>query len=149
MRARVEVHFMPETNLEDLLTNHFLKAKKSIHVCMYSFTHPDLTRALSIAQNKHHVEAKVILDSQAANDISEVDELIKEGIPVKISTGWGKMHHKNCVIDSRIVLVGSANYSQASDNRNCEDIVLLSSRQVGDVFETRFSYLWEKSAPRS
>jgi len=97
-----------------------------------------------VAQNKHQMEVMVILDSQAANDISEIDEFIEEGIPVKISTGWGKMHHKNCVIDGRIVLVGSANYSQASDNRNSEDLVLLSSKKVGKVFETRFFALWEK-----
>ena len=149
MRARVEVFFMPETNLEDLLTDHILRAKKSIHIAMYSFTHPDVTRALSVAQNKHQVEVMVILDSQAANDISEVDELIEEGIPVKISTGWGKMHHKNCVIDGRIVLVGSANYSQASDNRNFEDLVLLSSKKVGKVFENRFFALWEKGIFKS
>ncbi|MGA1825719.1 MAG: phospholipase D-like domain-containing protein [bacterium] len=55
------------------------------------------------------------------------------------------MHHKNCVIDSRIVLLGSANYSKASDTRNCEDLVLISSKKVGRIFEARFPYLWERS----
>ncbi|MGA1824405.1 MAG: phospholipase D-like domain-containing protein [bacterium] len=145
MRARVAVHFMPETNMERLLTNHFLRARKSIHILMYQLTHPDITRALSIAQNKHHIEVKVILDAGAANELSEINELIKEGIKVKISSGWGKLHHKNCVIDSRIVLLGSANYSKVSDTRNCEDLVLISSKKVGRIFEARFSYLWERS----
>jgi len=80
---------MPETNLERLLTGHFLKAKKSLHIMMYQLTHPDLARALSIAKNMHHIEVKVILDAGAANELSEIDELIKEGIQVKILTGWG------------------------------------------------------------
>ncbi|MGA1825718.1 MAG: hypothetical protein ACMUIP_13770 [bacterium] len=86
MRARVAVYFMPETNMEQLLTRHFLKAKQAIHAVIYC-THPDLTRALSIAQNKHHIDVRVILDARAANELSEIDELIKEGIQVKVSTG--------------------------------------------------------------
>jgi len=54
---------------------------------MYCFTHPDLTRTLSIAQNKHHIDVRVSLDAGAANELSEIDELIKEGIRVKISSG--------------------------------------------------------------
>lgn len=147
MRAEIDVYFLPETNLEKLVTSYLLKARKSIHVAMYSFTHPDFSRAM-YKRFKRGVDCKVILDKFTANGISESSELVDYGIPVKISTGWGKMHHKFCVIDSKYVLCGSANWSSVADKLNAEDLLCISNKQTAEVFEKRFTDLWEnRSVP--
>ncbi len=143
MRAKIEIYFSPEVNLEKLVTGRIGKAKKSIHVAMYSFTHPDFSRAL-FKRFRRGVDCKVILDKFTANGVSEASELADYGIPVRINTGWGKMHHKFCVIDSRYILCGSANWSSASDNLNAEDFLFISNKQAATVFEERFTKLWER-----
>ncbi|WKZ15517.1 MAG: phospholipase D-like domain-containing protein [Candidatus Jettenia caeni] len=145
MRARVEVYFLPETDLEKLITERLRKARKSIHVAMYSFTHPDFTRAIYHRFRKG-IDCKVILDKFTANGISEAAELVSYRIPVKINTGWGKMHHKFCVVDLRYILCGSANWSIASDNLNAEDLLFISNKKTADIFEKRFSELWENQS---
>ncbi len=147
MRVRIDAYFTPEADLEQIVTNRILKANTSIYVAMYSFTHPDFTRAMYERRRKG-VACKVILDRYTANEISEVAELHESNIPVNISTGWGKLHHKFCVIDSKYTLCGSANWSKVADKRNAEDFLFISSKSLALQFEKRFNFLWkDKSIP--
>lgn len=143
MRVRAEAFFTPEVDFEQLVTKAIKKAKKTIHVAMYAFTHPDFSRAMFLRREKG-ITCKVILDRYTANAISEANELFDYNINVNISTGWGKMHHKFCIIDSKIVMCGSANWSKVADVRNSEDYLLISSKAFAKIFETRFKKLWLK-----
>jgi phosphatidylserine/phosphatidylglycerophosphate/cardiolipin synthase-like enzyme len=67
------------------------------------------------------------------------------------SHGSGLMHHKFMIIDSKIVVVSSANFTLScvhgdllapSSRGNANSMMVITSQAVGEVFEEEFSQLW-------
>lgn len=85
------------------------------------------------------------------------------GIPIKDDTadrsaGSGLMHHKFMIVDSRKVLVTSANftlsdvhgdYSNRSTRGNANALMIFSNRNIARKFQTEFALMWgERGFPR-
>ena len=120
-------------------------AKKSIRVCAYGFTDPDVTSAL-VAAHARGVDVAVIMDStQAAgpHQVPMVDQLRKAGIEVTIGKSAVHsqlIHAKFTVVDNLYTESGSWNYSggTASAQDNTVDFVVSESRaQILSDFWTK------------
>lgn len=142
--ASVETYFMPRDNCTKMLTYKFQKAISEIFVAQYSFTHPILSLRLAECL-KRGVSVRVLLDYAASDSMSEYEELIEYGVDVRAMASYGKMHHKFTLIDRRIVITGSANYSQAADKRNIENLLVISSRSLAEIYRKEFLGLWKKA----
>jgi len=56
---------------------------------------------------------------------------------------WGPlMHHKFAVVDGRIVVTGSYNFSRSACDKNNESVVILESTGVAGQFTGEFERLW-------
>ena len=55
------------------------------------------------------------------------------------------MHDKSAVIDDSITLTGSYNWTEAAETRNNENLLVLASRPLAELFETCFESLWTQS----
>ncbi|HZG39095.1 MAG TPA: phospholipase D-like domain-containing protein, partial [Nodosilinea sp.] len=54
-----------------------------------------------------------------------------------------KLHHKFAVLDQNIVLVGSQNWSQAANNTNDENLLVIRNATVAAHFEREFQRLYD------
>jgi phosphatidylserine/phosphatidylglycerophosphate/cardiolipin synthase-like enzyme len=54
------------------------------------------------------------------------------------------MHHKFAIIDSRLVLTGSYNWTRSAAAYNHENILVTGNKQVVNSFEKEFSRLWQE-----
>ena len=54
------------------------------------------------------------------------------------------MHHKFSVIDDRLVMMGSFNFTMSAINQNYESIVLIKTSSIVASFKSEFNSLWEK-----
>lgn len=106
----------------------FRAAKKSIQVAMFTWTRTDFTQEL-IAAKKRGVKVEVVLDRYAGKGTSaKIANMLKEGgIPVRLSTGQGLLHHKFAYIDKNIVVNGSANWTKAAFENNDDCFVVIHS----------------------
>lgn len=55
------------------------------------------------------------------------------------------MHHKFAVLDGRVVITGSYNWTFASEERNHENVVLLREPKLIETYHHEFEALWAKS----
>jgi phosphatidylserine/phosphatidylglycerophosphate/cardiolipin synthase-like enzyme len=94
-------------------------AKKTIKVAMFTFTRMDFTQEL-IAAAKRGVKVEAVVDRYMAKGANAkvVQLLDQAGIPVKLNTGQGLLHHKFAYIDGTILVNGSANWTQQAFKLN-------------------------------
>jgi phosphatidylserine/phosphatidylglycerophosphate/cardiolipin synthase-like enzyme len=52
------------------------------------------------------------------------------------------MHHKFVLLDDRIVLTGSYNWTFASEEQNYENLLILQDRTLIDQYRQEFDSLW-------
>lgn len=126
------------TEIKQRIISEINNAKQCINLAMAYFTDRDIAMAIVEAKNKK-VVIDIILSSNAQN---ETVKLMLKGAGISIhafDTGdaRGIMHHKFCLIDNKISINGSYNYSLNASNNNVENI------QVSDDLSTYNQFLSE------
>jgi phosphatidylserine/phosphatidylglycerophosphate/cardiolipin synthase-like enzyme len=53
------------------------------------------------------------------------------------------MHHKVIIIDKRIVVTGSYNFSSNARTRNDENTLILHSSEIAEIYVEEFDRVWE------
>ena len=119
------------TEIKQRIINEICSARQSIFIAMAWFTDRDIANAIVDAKNRN-VIVDIIVSSNAQN---ETVKIIFREANIKVhafETGdeRGMMHHKFCLIDNRISINGSYNYSYNASNNNVENI------QVSDDVQT-------------
>ncbi|MEM1508513.1 MAG: phospholipase D-like domain-containing protein [Thermofilaceae archaeon] len=135
------------------------RANSSIHIIMYVARYdPEetvaedpanaLITALKTARDKG-LDVKVIVDDVTKIDYPETIAYLKaQGIPVKLDPKPGiTTHAKLVIIDGRIVIIGSHNWTESALSRNNEYSVLIHSNDIALEVERYFQNLWENGRP--
>jgi cardiolipin synthase len=104
----------------------FRSAKKSIKVAMFTWTRVDFTNEL-IEAAKRGVKVETVLDRYSGKGASAkiVKLLNQAGIPVRLSTGQGLLHHKFAYIDDNILVNGSANWTNSAFKNNDDYFIVI------------------------
>lgn len=119
-----EVFFPPKTKCLPRIIKLIDGAKKSIYLQCYSFTSKPIAIALLKAKRRG-VDVQIVTDkSQIKANGSFVVRLHAKGIPVFIDHRVAIAHNKTMIIDKRIVLTGSYNWTNAAEKRNAENLVI-------------------------
>jgi phosphatidylserine/phosphatidylglycerophosphate/cardiolipin synthase-like enzyme len=69
-----------------------------------------------------------------SNTGSEYEWLLGAGLDVRIDGSPDKLHHKVIIIDGRIVITGSYNFSVSAESRNDENLVVIFDEEVAGVY---------------
>ncbi|MCX5712662.1 MAG: phospholipase D-like domain-containing protein, partial [Candidatus Omnitrophica bacterium] len=92
------------------------------------------------------VKARIVLDvSQETQEYSKSRFLIKQGFEVKYYTGQGLMHNKFAIIDGKVLITGSFNWTPTADYKNEENLLIMSNKGLIKKYAERFEYLWDIS----
>lgn len=142
----LELYFSPQDNAMSQVISEVEAATSSIDFAIFFFTEDALRDALMAAHNRG-VAVRGLWDALGAGNGSSDDEaLCAAGIPIKIENTSGKMHHKLMVIDANgaapRVITGSLNWTDAADNRNSENTVIVHDRATTQSYEAAFQTMW-------
>ena len=127
-------------------------ADKSIHLVMFEIKYYDkypdsevnqLVEKL-IKKNSEGVEVKIIVD-QFLTDKRAVEILQKTGVDIKWDSTKLTTHNKLMIIDGRVVLIGSTNWSYYSFSKNHESNVIFHDEESAKKFEQYFERVWLES----
>ncbi|MBS7655176.1 phospholipase D family protein [Candidatus Bathyarchaeota archaeon] len=139
-----EAYFSPNGKCEEKLIYWINKANQSIHIMIYSFTLDSIGDALINAYNKG-VEVKIVMEKEQLTGYSEYYKLKKAGIEVKLDSNPALMHNKVAIIDGKIVITGSYNWSQNAETKNNENLLIIKSKGLAEVYELEFQKIWRQS----
>jgi phosphatidylserine/phosphatidylglycerophosphate/cardiolipin synthase-like enzyme len=129
--VRVKVAFAPDHAPEMEIIKQMLKARKKIEFAMFTFSQSSGIDDTMIALRQHTPPVPItgILDRRQANQSWAATAGLKKAKvalhTIKRGTPVGKLHHKLMVIDEKVVIAGSFNYTGPANRLNDENIVVL------------------------
>lgn len=137
----VRTYFSPDDVCEQVALAELKKAKKTIHVGMYSFVSRPLAQELVNAARRG-VEVIVVADNhqQDIGAAEAVNSLLEGESRIRYVRGDNKMgnyssiHHKYAVIDGTVVLGGSFNWTQQANRYNDENLIVVKSKKLAARF---------------
>jgi len=139
----VKVLFSPQGGISKELLRLIKAAKVEINLAAYAFSSKYLGNVLTAAQ-KRGVKVRIILDRDNADQAYSIDEwLIQQGIDTRfVQVKSGCMHHKFMIIDAKMLMTGSYNFTNESEFRNYEAALFTNSKPLIKSFTTEFERLW-------
>ena len=142
----VENYFSPEDRIDTRLVSLVNNAEKSVHVLAYSFTQDKLANAL-IKAEQNGVEVKGVFDRDSSEDNTGADffSLQKAGLDVHLDGEPGLMHMKVIIVDEKTVVWGSYNFTSSAENRNDENVLIITDEALAGQFEQAFDRIYAKA----
>lgn len=138
--------FGPEDPMVETLVSVISGARRSLDICMFTITDDRLTEAIAAA-HRRGVAVRILSDGDKARDPgSDTDRLGLSGVPVRLDHSDRHMHHKFAVVDGRILVNGSYNWTRAADSRNRENFTLTEEPALVLRFARAFEGLWGEQA---
>lgn len=121
----MNAHFSPKGGCTTALLAELAAARSEILVQAYSFSCPDIAKAL-IAASDRGVSVTVLLDrSNEAETYSQLGDLQGHGMEVWIDAQHAIAHNKVMIIDRRTVITGSFNFTRQAEHENAENLLVL------------------------
>lgn len=118
-------------------------ATKSIRFLAFSFTDFPLADAMSQrAQNGVDV-AGVFERVGSDTEASELKTLVCRNVPVRRDGNPSFLHHKVIVVDERIVITGSLNFSTNAEESNDENVIIIDNPEIARLYMQEFDRVWK------
>ena len=139
-----EVVFFPNEQNQLKVINMITQAKKTLDVCMFTMTNDKLYKAVLDAK-KNGVNVRVITDDECVKQLgSDIYKLVINGVPVKTDDNVQyHMHHKFVIIDSKVLLTGSFNWTVQAVKNNNENVLILYNIDIANDYTNEFNRLWK------
>lgn len=136
--STIRAYFSPNGGCTDAIVDELNKAKSKVLVQAYSFTSAPIAKALVDAKNRG-VSVQVILDSgQFTDKYSSATFLKNQGISVFSDAKHGIAHNKIILIDSKVVITGSFNFSKAAEKSNAENLLVIHNEDLCKVYTENY-----------
>lgn len=135
-----EVYFSPRGGCQEAVIREIKLARREILVQAYYLTSDEIVEAL-IAEQGWGTKIKVILDEGAAKTASGravAAKLSAAGCEVWVDGNHAIAHNKIIVIDSKVVITGSYNFTENAEMKNAENLVVIRSRELAKRYRTNW-----------
>ena len=122
---KIQVYFSPHGGCTEAVVDELSKVRTSVYIQAYSFTSAPIARAL-LEAFRRGVKVSVILDkAQRTEKYSEADYLVHAGVPTYFDAQHAVAHNKVIILDSRVVVTGSFNFTTAAEEHNAENLLVI------------------------
>ena len=149
--ARVEAYFTPGDDVDRVIASRIAAARRTVHVGAYLFTSRRIAGALEKAARRG-VAVEVIGDARQheAGGLPVLRGLDRAGARIWLADGYAAFHHKVVLVDAgspaAVVITGSFNFTHAAQERNAENVVVITG---GPEVAARFLRDFERHRERA
>jgi phosphatidylserine/phosphatidylglycerophosphate/cardiolipin synthase-like enzyme len=138
------VYFSPGHDIKKNISKLILEAESNIDLCVFTISDPHLSKNLLYCAGKG-IKIRIITDDyKTMARGSMVRNLAQNGILVKTDNSKSLMHNKFGIIDQRIAITGSFNWTLTATLHNQENILATSNVDIVNQYQAQFNRLWEK-----
>lgn len=126
----LEVYFAPEDRVIDRIIEKINAAQTSMKFMAFSFTENALGEAvLRRVANGLHVEG-VVETTGSITQWSELPKFFCAGLDVRQDGNPYMLHHKVIILDDRITIIGSFNFSGSATDTNDENLMIIEDPAI-------------------
>jgi phosphatidylserine/phosphatidylglycerophosphate/cardiolipin synthase-like enzyme len=143
----VTTYFSPGGGTAAAIVTELAAATQTIDIVAYQLTNPELIDAIDAAALRG-IAIRIVLDPE--NESAAVKRPIKlyaHQVPMRSDHAEKMQHSKYCVIDGRVTITGSYNWSINAERRNAENCVVIKDAPTAAAFTADFNRHWSHSRP--
>ncbi len=143
--GRIEHYFSPTEPISSRLVDWIGRARSRVDVLAFSFTDDAVGDAL-IARHQAGVPVRVVFERRNAAGIgSEYGRLQNAGLDVLKDGNCYTMHHKVIIIDERVVITGSYNFTSRAEELNDENLMIIESPAIARAYTAEFERVYQQA----
>ena len=128
--------------LENAIVPLVQSATNQIRFLTFVFTDFPLADAMSQRWSEGVDVAGVFETVGSETDASELKTLMCRNVPVRQDGNPNFLHHKFIVVDERIVVTGSMNYSTNAETSNDENVLIIENPEIARLYLQEFERVW-------
>lgn len=141
----VEILFAAEDEVMDELVPLIAHSRDNIKFMAFSFTHDDLGDAM-LAKAADGVDVSGIFETRGSKtEYSELPKMVCQGLAVRQDGNPRTFHHKVIIIDDRIVITGSFNFSDNANDSNDENVIIVNNADIAQQYLQEFQRRWQEA----
>jgi phosphatidylserine/phosphatidylglycerophosphate/cardiolipin synthase-like enzyme len=135
----LSVHFSPKGGCTETIVRHVRRARQEVLVQAYSFTSRPIAEALVDAKTRG-LNVDILLDRSHEQESSiDLTELLGEGMTPLIDAEHAIAHNKVIILDGRVVLTGSFNFTHQAEEENAENLVVIEGHpEIARAYRQNF-----------
>ncbi|MBI4213086.1 MAG: phospholipase [Chloroflexi bacterium] len=147
--ARVENYFSPADRSASHVIRWLGAAQQRVRFLAFSFTHDGIGDAI-LERARSGVAVGGVFEASATRDqYSEYARLKSAGLDVLLDTNPFNLHHKVMVLDGRVTIFGSFNFSASADRENDENLLIVEDPGLAAAFEAEYERIRAQALGRN
>jgi len=142
--TQVDVLFSPDDLVVDRLSMLLGEAQQSIYFLAYSFGSNDLGNIIREKAAQGVVVGGVLESDQVSseqanpNQVEELNLFRQAGLDIRLDGNAEIMNHKIMIIDGRIVVMGSYDFTNRAETENDENVLIIYDEKIAQKFMEEF-----------
>ncbi len=142
----IDVYFSPDDGVQASFVDLVNNATQSIYFMAFSFTADEIGEAVRARAQDDVVVAGVMETEQVNSNIgTEFDPFRQAGLDVLRDGNEGQMHHKVMIIDEKIVVFGSYNFTNSAETKNDENLIVIYNEDIAAQFKAEFQRVYQQA----
>lgn len=143
--ASIATFFSPHEPVRIHILERLAQARTRIEVMAFSFTDDAIAEAL-IARHQAGVPVQVVFEKRNANGTGSAYGLLRRaGLDVHKDGNCHTMHHKVIIIDRRVVIAGSYNFTKRAEEVNDENLLIIEDPTLAQAFAAEFARVYRQA----
>jgi phosphatidylserine/phosphatidylglycerophosphate/cardiolipin synthase-like enzyme len=131
-----------DSALEEAVIPIVMGAQSSIRFLAFSFTDYPLAKAM-IDRASAGVDVSGVYEKFGSEtEAAELGTFLCGRVPVRQDGNSGFMHNKVIVVDERIVITGSLNFSTNAEKSNDENVIIIDNTEIANLYIQEFGRIW-------
>jgi phosphatidylserine/phosphatidylglycerophosphate/cardiolipin synthase-like enzyme len=145
--TQIEVYFSPDDKVAQHIIDQVSQAQESIYFLAYSFTADNIADAMQAQITDGFTFAGVFEKTQVAatKSSNEYDPMRAAGLDVWLDANPKNMHNKVILIDGKIAITGSYNFSANAEKSNDENILIIHNPEITQLYFQDFQRIYGRA----
>jgi phosphatidylserine/phosphatidylglycerophosphate/cardiolipin synthase-like enzyme len=145
--VQIDNYFAPEDGVLDRILELLEGAGESIRFMAFSFTDDRLGEVLK-QQSKTGIEVQGVFEARGSDtEYSEYGRLSRARPPLDVLIDGNPyiLHHKVMIVDDKIVILGSFNFSESANELNDENVLIIHDDDVAALYRDEFERVYRQA----
>ena len=132
----------------DRFLQYVRSARQTIDSAIYTISDDRISRSL-MTLHEQGIRVRLMTEKDTMGDAgSDVQALANAGCEVRYDDSASLMHHKFLIVDNRLLLNGSFNFTRSATEGNQENVVITTNASLVQQFAQHFEQrLWPSGIP--
>ena len=142
----IQALFAAEDDAVEHILPYLENAQSSIRFYAFSYTHDAMGEVMRDRANAGVDVMGVFEKVGSSTEYSELGAMYCAGMAVRRDGNPSFLHHKVIVIDERIVVTGSLNFSDNGNDSNDENVLVIENVEIAALYLQEFERIWSIAA---